>query len=178
MTNNKEDKKWFAVYVKSRNEKKVFKLLDDINIESFLPLITRVKLWSDRRKKVEEPLFRSYIFVKISLKDYYTVLNIPGVVKFVCFEKNPVPVPENQIVAIKQYINEDDLHDDINYNDFKEGEMVMIKFGQMKGLVGRFVKIKGKHRIIIEIEAVGQSLPISISRSNVEAIKNEREMHQ
>ena len=106
------------------------------------------------------------------------MLNIPGVVKFVCFEKNPVPVPENQIVAIKQYINEDDLHDDINYNDFKEGEMVIIKLGQMKGLVGRFVKIKGKHRIIIEIEAVGQSLPISISRSNVEAIKNEREMHQ
>ena len=106
MTDINDSKKWFAIYVKSRNEKKVFKQLEDMGIESFLPLITRVKQWSDRKKKVEEPLFRSYIFVKISLKDYYTVLNIPGVVKFVCFEKNPVPVPENQIVAIKQYIKE------------------------------------------------------------------------
>ena len=60
MTIDKDNKKWFAIYVKSRNEKKVFKTLDDIGIESFLPLITRMKQWSDRRKKVEEPLFRSY----------------------------------------------------------------------------------------------------------------------
>ena len=59
MTIDKDNKKWFAIYVKSRNEKKVFKTLDDIGIESFLPLITRMKQWSDRRKKVEEPLFRS-----------------------------------------------------------------------------------------------------------------------
>ena len=169
MTNIKDDKKWFAIYVKSRNEKKVFKQLDDMGIESFLPLITRLKQWSDRKKKVDEPLFRSYIFVNISLKDYYTVLNVPGVVKFITFERQPVPVPENQIIAIKEYINDNDLHD-VNYEDFKEGELVRIKSGQMKDLVGRFIKINGKHRIIIDIEAVGQSLPINIARSNVEAV--------
>ena len=59
MTDINDSKKWFAIYVKSRSEKKVFKQLVDIEIESFLPLITRIKQWSDRKKKVEEPLFTS-----------------------------------------------------------------------------------------------------------------------
>ena len=167
MTDIKENKKWYAIYVKSRNEKKVFKTLDDIGIESFLPLITRMKQWSDRKKKVEEPLFRSYIFVNIPLSDYYKVLNVNGVVKFICFERKPVEVPENQIVAIQKYIADTDLHDvDYENIDFKEGELVRIKSGQLKDLVGRFVKINGKHRVVID----GQSLPINISRSNVEAV--------
>ena len=170
MTDIKDNKKWFAIYVKSRSEKKVFKLLEDIGIESFLPLITRVKQWSDRKKKVDEPLFRSYLFVNIQLADYYRVLQIPGVVKFITFEKQPVPVPDNQIIAIKEYISDIDLQN-INYDDFKEGELVRIKSGQMKDLIGRFVKINGKHRIIVDIEVVGQSLPINIARSNVEAVK-------
>ncbi|MBR0324187.1 MAG: UpxY family transcription antiterminator [Bacteroidales bacterium] len=170
MTDVKDNKKWFAIYVKSRSEKKVLKLLEDIGIESFLPLITRVKQWSDRKKKVEEPLFRSYLFVNIPLNDYYTVLNVNGVVKFVTFERKPVPVPDNQIIAIKEYLNDTELHS-INYEDFKEGELVRVKTGQMKDLVGRFVKINGKHRVIIDIEAVGQSLAVNVARSNVEAVK-------
>ena len=170
MTDVKDNKKWFAIYVKSRSEKKVLKLLEDIGVESFLPLITRVKQWSDRKKKVEEPLFRSYLFVNIPLNDYYNVLNVNGVVKFVTFERKPVPVPDNQIIAIKEYLNDTELHS-INYEDFKEGELVRVKTGQMKDLVGRFVTIKGKHRVIIDIEVVGQSLPVNIARSNVEAVK-------
>lgn len=172
MTAYKDDsKKWFAIYVKSRNEKKVFKSLNDIGIESFLPLITKIKQWSDRRKKVEEPLFNSYLFVNIPLSDYYKVLNVNGVVKFICFEKKPVEVPENQIEAIKKYICDTDLHEvDYETINFKEGELVRIKSGQMKDLTGRFVEIKGKHRIMIEIEVVGQYLPINIARTNVEII--------
>ena len=175
MTNEKDDKKWFAIYVKSRNEKKVFKQLEDIGVESFLPLITRLKQWSDRKKKVEEPLFRSYVFLRHNLKDrkeYYKIMNIQGVVCFVTIEKKPVPIPENQITAIKEYLNDIELQD-LNTDDFKEGQLVRIKSGQMRDLIGRFVQTKGKHNIIIiiEIEAVGQSLPITVPRSIVEAVK-------
>jgi transcription antitermination factor NusG len=83
-----------------------------------------------------------------------------------------VEVPQNQIIAIKKYITDTDLHDvDCENIDFKEGELVRIKSGQMKDLIGRFVKINGKHRVVIDIEAVGQSLPINIARSNIEAVK-------
>lgn len=169
MINEKINKKWFAVYVKSRNEKKVLKLLEDIGVEAFLPLITRIKQWSDRKKKVEEPLFRSYLFVHITQKEYYNVLQCNGVVKFISFEGKSVPVPDNQINAIKSYIDDTDLHT-VDCAELKEGELVRIKSGQMKDLIGRFVMIKGKHRVIIDIETVGQSLPINISRSNVEAL--------
>ena len=116
-------------------------------------------------------MFNSYLFVNIPLSDYYKVLNVNGVVKFICFEKKPVEVPENQIEAIKKYICDTDIHDvDYESINFKEGELVRIKSGQMKDLTGRFVEIKGKHRIMIEIEVVGQYLPINIARSNVERI--------
>ena len=92
--------------------------------------------------------------------------------KYICFEKKAVAVPENQIIAIKRYISDTDLHDiEFDNVEFKEGEMVRIKSGQMKDLMGRFVTIKGKHRVIIDIEVVGQSLPVNIARSNVEAVK-------
>lgn len=167
--NDNNEKKWFAVYVKSRNEKKVLKLLEDVGIEAFLPIITRIKQWSDRKKKVEEPLFRSYIFVHILQNEYYDVLHCNGVVKFICFEGKAVQVPENQINAIRSYIDDTDLHS-VDCGELKEGELVRIKSGQMKDLIGRFVMIKGKHRIIVDIETVGQSLPINVSRSNVEAL--------
>ena len=161
--------RWYAVYVKSRYEKKTSKLLEDRHIETYLPLIGRLKQWSDRRKMVEEPLFKSYLFVHTDLKDYIDIHNTPGVVRFVCFEGKPVPVPDNQLAAVKSYIGEYDGADDLNQlSELHEGQMVEIARGQMKGLVGRLVEMLGKQRVIINIEAVGQSLPISVSRSQIE----------
>ena len=162
--------RWYAVYVKSRYEKKVSKLLEDRHIDTYLPLIGRLKQWSDRKKMVDEPLFKSYLFVHTDLKNYFDILNTPGIVRFVCFEGKPVPVPDNQLLAVKEYIGEYDGEEDINqFQDFHEGQLVEITHGQMRGLVGRLVEIRGKQRLIVNIEAVGQSLPISVPRSQVEA---------
>lgn len=170
MTKPKEDRKWFAIYVKSRFEKKVHKELEDIGVESFLPLITRIKQWSDRKKKVEEPLFSSYLFVRIEPKDEVLkkkINDISGVVMFVSIENKPIPVPDNQIAAIRTYIIDTDIHE-VDYLDAKEGDLVIIKSGELKDLIGRFIDIKGKHRVVINIEVVGQSLPIDVPRSNIE----------
>ena len=166
---NKISKEWFAIYVKSRYEKKVAKTLDEIGIESFLPLITQIRQWSDRKKKVEEPLFKSYVFVHISKDEYYDVLHCDGVIKYVTFEGKAVAVPDNQILAIKDYLNDSDVHD-IEYGELKEGQLVRIKSGHLKGLTGRFIEIRGKHRLIINIETIGKSIPINVNRSNIEII--------
>ena len=163
--------RWYAVYVKSRYEKKTSKLLADRHIEAYLPVVVRLKQWSDRKKMVDEPLFKSYLFVHTDLKNYFDILNTPGVVRFVCFESKPVPVPDNQLIAVKEYIGENDREEDFStVTDIHEGQMVEITYGQMKGLMGRLVEIKGKQRLIVNIEAVGQSLPISISRSQVKLL--------
>ena len=100
------DRYWHALYVKSRSEKKVLKQLEEMDVEAFLPLVTRIRQWSDRKKKVEEPLFKSYVFVRSSEKQYIPILNVYGVVKFVTFNRKAVIVPENQIIAIKRYIDD------------------------------------------------------------------------
>ena len=163
--------RWYAVYVKSRYEKKTSKLLEDRYIEVYLPLLNRLKQWSDRKKMVEEPLFKSYIFVRTDLKNYYDILNTPGVVRFIGFEGKPVPVPDNQIVAVRQFVGENDGTSDLDeLQNLQEGQLVEIVYGEMKGLVGRLVSFNGKQRLIVDIESVGRSIPINISRSQVRSL--------
>ncbi|HDO06779.1 MAG TPA: hypothetical protein ENG85_03760, partial [Bacteroidetes bacterium] len=74
----KAEKVWYALYVRSRTEKKVAVELEGADIDFYLPLEKRLRQWSDRKKWVEEPLFRSYIFVHITQKEYYKVLQTRG----------------------------------------------------------------------------------------------------
>lgn len=162
---------WFALYTRSRNEKKVFIELQRSGIEAFLPLISRWRQWSDRKKQLEEPLFRSYIFVYITESEYFKTLNTSGVVRFITFEGKAVPVPENQILAIKQYLQEpEDIPED--EIQLKEGQLVRIKAGPMEGLIGKLVKNKNKYRLIIQIDAIGQNISLNIPRARVEPIIN------
>ena len=71
-----------------------------------MPLVTNIKQWSDRRKKIQEPLFKSYVFVYSNEKEHLSILNVYGVLRFVCFERKAVIVPDNQIIAIKRYVEE------------------------------------------------------------------------
>ena len=167
-----DEKHWHALYVRSRSERKVLSQLEEMGIEAYLPLITRIKQWSDRKKKVEEPLFRSYVFVHNSLRQHYDVLNVYGVVRFVTFERKAVVVPDNQIVAIKKYID-DPLEDEnvVKNNDLKVGQLVRITNGVLQGLIGRLVSVNNKRRLVVYIESVGQVVPVSISRAKVELIE-------
>lgn len=162
---------WYALYLHSRAEKKVYARLVELGFEAYLPLVTRMKRWSDRLKKVEEPLFKSYLFVRAEEKNYYEILSVPGVMRFVSFERKTVKVPENQINAIKKYC--DDFVEEENEQenvDFHEGQLVRITSGEMRGLIGRLAPIKNKKRLIVYIESVGHYLPINIARTKVEPV--------
>lgn len=169
---HKDDMHWHALYVRSRAEKKVLDQLQEQGYEAYLPMLTRIKQWSDRKKKVEEPLFKSYVFVRNNEKQHYYILGIYGVVKFVTFEHKAVVVPDKQILAIKKYIdNPLDDEDDIKNLDLKEGQMVRITNGPMQGVTGRLVSVKSKRRLLVNIDVVGQSIPVSIPRAKVEPIE-------
>ena len=171
-----QPKYWHALYVKSRAEKKVLSQLQDMGIEAYLPMITRLKQWSDRRKKVDEPLFKSYVFVRSNEKEHLSIVSVYGVVKFVSFEHKAVIVPENQILAIKRFIQDYEMDDEgriLDKDDLREGQMVRIISGPMKGLCGRLESIQDKRRLIVYIDVVGQYLPVNIPRTKVEPIKAE-----
>jgi transcription antitermination factor NusG len=159
--------------VRSRSEKKVLSQLEEMGVEAYLPLVTKVKQWSDRRKKVKEPLFKSYVFVHSNAKEYLPILNVYGVLKFVMFEREAVVVPDNQIEAIKKFV-ENYEHGEAykmqNYEDLKVGQMVRIINGPMKGLTGRLQTIQNRRHLVVYIESVGQYLPVHLSRAKVEPV--------
>ena len=170
---NRDQKFWHALYVKSRTEKKVLSQLEDNGFQAYLPLVTQVKKWSDRKKKVEEPLFKSYVFVYSNEKEYIPILNIYGVVRFVSFERKAVVVPENQILAIKKFVSDYEKGDEyklMNNEDLKEGQMVRIISGPCKGLTGRLETICNKRHLIVFIDVVGQYIPVHLPRAKVEPV--------
>ncbi len=172
---SREEKHWHALYVRSRSEKKVLSQLEDQGYTAYLPLVTQLKQWSDRKKKVEEPLFKSYVFVFSSDKEYIPILNVYGVIKFVCFEKQAVIVPENQILAIKKFVSEYERGEEfkmLNSEDLKVGQKVRIINGPMKGLTGRLETIRNKRHLIVYINVVGQSIPVHIPRAKVEPCRD------
>ncbi len=158
--------KWYAVYIKSRAEKKVALEMEAKGFNFYLPLIKKLKQWSDRRKWVEEPLFRSYIFVNIIDDDYYNVLNTNGVVRYVTFGGKAVPIPEAQIEAIRYFIEDKDP-ENIDESHWTEGKKVEVLAGSMAGLRGELVEVKGKSKVKIEIEAVNGTLLIEIPRNKL-----------
>ena len=166
------DKSWYAVYVKSRTEKKVALELLYENIDHYLPLVKRLKQWSDRKKWVEEPLFRSYVFVNIKPVDYYKVLQVQGAVKYVSFEGTAVPIPEAQINAIRYYLEETDPENN-DINDWVKGKKVEVISGSMAGLSGELIEVHGKHKVKVEIEAVGSTLLIHIPKSKLRIIEGQ-----
>lgn len=165
---------WYAVYTKSRNEKKVAALFLRDGIEHYLPLMKRVKIWSDRKKQVEEPLFSSYVFVYINELEHLKVLKTTGVVCFINFEGKKVAIRPVEIEAIKKYAEtgEELL---LNEEDYKIGKKVKVTIGAMKGLQGKLVEILGKQRVKVEIEAIGQAVFIRIPKGNLEIIGEYKE---
>lgn len=162
-------KTWYAIYVKSRAEKKVAAEFERTGIDHYLPLRKVLKQWSDRKKWVEEPLFKSYVFVNIIQEDYYKVLQTFGVVKYITFEGKAVPIPPQQIDAIKFFL--DEKNPELSPPDeWKKGQHVEVISGSMTGLTGTLVEFKGKHWLGIEIEAIGHSIIIQIQKNKLRTI--------
>ena len=166
---NKLKTEWYAVYVKSKAEKKVALEFEFENISYYLPLVKKLKQWSDRKKWIEEPLFRSYIFVNIEQKDYFKVLQTPGAVKYISFEGKAMPIPEVQINAIKFYLEDNDP-ENIDESKWKKGIKVEVISGSMTGLKGELLEIRGKKTVKVEIEAIGSSLLIHVPKSKLKIL--------
>ena len=144
-------------------------LLDEKQIENYLPLQKILKQWSDRRKWVKEPLFRSYVFVFIAQDEYLSTLQTSGVVKFVTFEGKAVSIPPIQIEAIKTFVEtgEDLITESV---DMKVGDKVKVIRGPLKGLEGKLVSISEKKRVRVMIEGIQQSLYLRIPVSYLEVL--------
>ncbi len=164
------DNSWYAVYVKSRHEKSVHQDLCDKGIESSLPLITQTRQWSDRKKKVEIPLFRGYVFVNIDIsKNKLGVLQTDGVVKFVTFCNKTVSIPEEQMFWLDKILLSKLIVE--HEQDFPVGTEVDVMFGPLKGLRGRVKTKKAKTRLVVWFESIMQGVSVEIDPTWLTAVK-------
>ena len=151
---------WYAIYTKPRHEKKVNDRLLEKKMEVFLPLITQVKQWKDRKKKVEEPLFKSYIFARFDYKFRHRILETDGVVKIVNFFGEPAVVPDWQIDALRSVIR---IPEKIRLENYlKPGELVEVTAGPFKGMKGTVKSLRGETRLVITIDGIMQSVSVEI----------------
>jgi transcriptional antiterminator RfaH len=157
---------WYAVYTSPRAEKKAHAELVKKGITVYLPLQRTLRQWSDRKKWTEEPLFRSYIFVNITESLYFDVLNTAGVVRYITFEGKAVPIPPQQIEAVRFFLSSDDPLPE-NIEKYSPGQPVEVIKGPLKGLFGELVQLAGKQKVKVEISAVGQSVFVTIPMSHL-----------
>jgi len=163
---------WYAAYTRSKSEKQAARELAKQGIGYYLPLYTTLRQWSDRKKKVEEPLIRSYIFVHITEKEYLPVLQTPGVVTIVKFGGKPVPVPDWQIENLKILMGAKVPFTE-DTREFEKGEEVCITQGVLHGLRGTITRISGHHKLVISIHALNFNVTIDIDPGFVVAVNSE-----
>lgn len=153
--------KWYAIYTNPRAEKLVNSRLEETGVESYLPLQKTFRQWSDRKKLVEKPLLTSYVFVKVIPADFPKVYKTIGVVKFVSFEGQPVPIPQKQIDNLRLLI---DSNADISVTSerLETGDKVEVMTGSLTGLTGELVKIRNRKKMIVRIDRLDQNIIVTI----------------
>lgn len=162
--------RWYPVYTNSRAEKKAYQELQKKGIEAYLPLRKEVKQWSDRKKVVEEPLFKSYLFVHISNKEHAEVLMTPGINRFLYFSGKVAVMPDKQMEDLKLLLASGEDLELIDY-DIQPGERVLVNAGPFKGMIAELVSIKNKKSLILKLENLGYALEIKTSMAYVEPLK-------
>jgi len=165
-----QPKKWYAIYTRSRAEKKVLEELQTRNIESFLPLQKKLRQWKDRKKWVEMPLLPGYCFVHISRNEYERVLQSGNVVCYITFEGKAAVVRDEQIEALKIMLEQNDFDVEITHENFRVGKKVEIIKGPLLGLRGKLVDIRGKHKFLLRIEQLDKNFIVEIPSDHLSAV--------
>src|SRR5690554_3069885 len=169
---------WYAIYTKTNCEKKLSENLIREGVECYLPLTKVLRQWSDRKKWIEEPFFRNYLFVKVSRKEFFDVLNIPEVVSYVSFGGIPQKIPAEQIENIKMLINQQEREVIVSREKIEKGQNAEVLAGPFKGMNGEVVRIYGNYRIVIRIDALGCNIYANISRDEINVLPSKRLLHQ
>lgn len=154
------EKKWFVLYTKPRWEKKIDASLIKKGIESWCPLQKIERQWSDRKKIIEEPLFKSYVFVRISDIEKTNVLMTDGVLNFVYYLGKPAIIKDEEINTIKMYLAEKDARISIiSEEGFRTGEKIRVNFGVFMDKEGTVLR-GSKKKVYVQLQSLGQVMVV------------------
>jgi transcription antitermination factor NusG len=161
------EREWYAIWTRSRHEQAVREQIERKGFEAFLPTIPRWSRWKDRKKKIDWPLFPGYCFARFDSRDRLPILKCTGVVNIVSFEGEIASIPDFEIDGIRRLVESDLQFDPCPL--IREGMMVEVVHGPLKGVVGRLLR-KGAHaRLVLAVDLIGQAVSVEVDAADVRA---------
>ncbi|GAB5524334.1 MAG: UpxY family transcription antiterminator [Roseivirga sp.] len=167
--NNKKNTYWTAFYTKPRSEKKAAERLLSKGFEVYCPTTTVIKQWSDRKKKIKEPVFSSYIFARVHEPARQQILTDPSIVSSVFWLKKPVQIRDAEIQAIKDFLNDFPGAKSAALN-ISQGDKAIIMVGPLRGEEG-VVREKRGDKVLLQLNSLGLELQAEISIGKLDAVK-------
>ena len=155
-------KQWFVFYTKSRQEKKVYDLLVKHGFEPFLPIQKVMRQWSDRKKKVEVPLFNSYIFVFDSPDKIPLILQTPGIAWNIRYNDKPAILHPKDLEVINRFLDSGLFVEAGPAQDLNKGDEVEVIDGPLKGLFGIVARNEAGSKFHISLDSIGHSLMVTL----------------
>jgi len=165
-----EESNWYAVHTMARHEKRVAAQFEEKRVSTFLPLLCQIHRWSDRRVRVEVPMFSCYAFVRIvqTVDERLKVLRTPGVLGFVGSERQGTPIPDEQIESLRTAISENIPcfpHDFIS-----AGRRVRIRGGSLDGVEGILVRQGVDQSLVLSVQVLHRSVAIRVEGYDIELV--------
>lgn len=162
--------KWYLLYTRSRYERVVEEQAIKAGFQAWVPLVTQLKQWSDRKKLVSEPLFRSYCLVKCSSNDLTRLVALPGAVKCVYFNGKPASLRDDDVAKIKEVLDAQQ-YKEITVTALSQGDLIRVKKGAFVNCVAQVEGIDGKHQMMtLILEESGFVLRIKLQADAFEKV--------
>jgi transcription antitermination factor NusG len=162
---------WYACLTRARAEKKVTTLLTQRGVQSYLPVVPRLRQWHDRKKRVAIPLFPSYVFAKFEARGVLPILKTPGVASVVRFDGRLAAIPDADIENIARFA---ELLADSGYEPppvrFEKGQRIKIVSGPFEGVYGTVVEARGRRRVLVGLETIGLGFEVDVPSTSVKPI--------
>ena len=168
--------RWYACRTRSRAEKQVNRLLAARGVESYLPLVERLRQWADRKKRVAFPLFPGYVFARFELRMMYDVLSTPGVVTIVRANGYPTPLRDEEIESVRI------LASGVNacqaplqpVEHLDLGQEVIVTQGPFSGMRGLLVEQRGRTRVVVRLSALRQAVSVEVPQEILRSASPEK----
>jgi transcription antitermination factor NusG len=165
-----EPTRWYALHTRARHERTVEHRLQECGMETYLPTVQEVHRWSDRKKRVETPLFSCYLFLRCALtpRDRNQVYRIGSVLGFVGGGAAGMAIPDEQIESVRTLLSQTAPWR--SHPFVKAGQRVRIRGGALDGVEGIFMSENGDHSLVVSVEVIQRSLAVRIDGYDVEPV--------
>jgi transcription antitermination factor NusG len=167
--------RWYACRTRARSEKKVDRLLTAAGITSYVPLIERVRAWSDRSKRVAFPLFPGYVFARSTLDFLPEIVRTPNLIEIVRVNGAPTPIRETEIESIRSLVHGSQAigEEPAAHEYLVRGQQVRVIQGPFKDMVGILTEVRGKTKIVVRLTAIRQAVSVEMASGFVSPVNGQ-----